>query len=412
MRSKHSWGELLYKMQIAGYQNQAYWLLVTKKTQGTAKLTARLRRLKIMTIVLCVCGLGLPFLWLAQTLALANWLMTPWEKLVQHYWLQRAQQILARHSGLIKIGITGSYGKTSVKNILAAILSTQYRVVASPSSFNTPMGFARTVNQFLQPDTQILIMEMGARRPGEIREMCRLLKPDHGIITSIGACHLATFGNLATVAQTKAELFASLSPNGLAVTDGDNPWCQKLKHPRLVLVKSAEQPTYQTALLGAHQQKNIQMAVVLARALGIKDAVIKKVVAGLTPTPHRLERIVSPNGIIILDDSYNANPDSASAALTVLGSYATRKVVQTPGFVEQGSYSAQAHAQLCAQIRRIADAVIVVGALNRAHFEQGLRGWHGAVVYVPNREAAKVYYPQWLKSGDVLLLLNDLPENY
>ncbi|MBS7401397.1 MAG: UDP-N-acetylmuramoyl-tripeptide--D-alanyl-D-alanine ligase [Eubacteriales bacterium] len=402
----------LYKMQIAGYHNPAYWRLVEKSTTGKFNLTARVKRLRAVTVLLCVLGLGLPCCCLARTVALANWCLQPWERQIQRYWLKKAQRTLARHSGLIKIGITGSYGKTSVKNILAAMLSTKYKVVASPASFNTPMGFARTVNQNLQPDTQVLIMEMGARHVGEIREMCELVKPDHGIVTSIGECHLATFGSLANIVCTKGELFACLPPDGIAVTDGDNPWCRKLAHPHLVLVKAAEQPTYQTALLGEHQQKNIQLAAALARRLGITSAMIKRVALNLQPTPHRLARMVAPNGIIILDDSYNANPASATAALKVLSSYQSRKVVQTPGFVEQGLHTTAAHLQLCRQIKNVADAVIVVGKLNREDFVRGLSGWHGEVVYVSDREAAKVYYPRLLKSGDVLLILNDIPEQY
>lgn len=412
MMRKPPLNELLYKMQIAGYQNCDYWGLVGKVTQGTVKLTARVKRLRAMTVVLCVFGFGLPCLWLARIVAVANWLLTPYEKMVQGYWLRRAKRKIRRHKNLIKIGITGSYGKTSVKNILAAILSAKYKVVVSPASFNTPMGFARTVNENLQADTQVLIMEMGARRPGEIKEMCDLVQPDHGIITSIGACHLATFGNIATVSRTKSELFACLPAHGVAVTDGDNPWCAKLKHPHLILVKAAEQPTYPTNLFGGHQQKNIQMAAALARELGIDETTIRQVVADLKPTPHRLEKIVAPNGIIILDDSYNANPTSATAALDVLASFTTRKVVQTPGFVEQGVNTAEAHAKLCAQIKAVADAVIVVGELNRADFEHGLADWSGQVFYVPDRESAKQYYSQLLSSGDVLLILNDIPESY
>lgn len=402
----------LYKMQLAEYRNCAYWRLVPKATQGQVKLTARVRRLKVVTWLFCVLGLGLPALCLAHTVAVANWCLVPWEKHICRYWLKRARRTLTQHSGLIKIGITGSYGKTSVKNILAAMLSTKYKVVASPASFNTPMGFARTINQYLQADTQVLIMEMGARRVGDVREMCDLVQPDHGIVTSIGVCHLATFGSMENVMRTKGELFACLPADGIAVTDGDNPWCQQLQHPRLYYVKSAEQPTYATALLGAHQQKNIQLAAVLARELGISQAAIKRVALNLQPTPHRLEQIIAPNGIIILDDSYNANPASAAAALTVLGSYQTRKVIQTPGFVEQGINTVAAHKQLCTQIKAVADAVIVVGELNRENFAQGLAGWLGEVVYVPNREAAKAHYARLLKSGDVLLILNDLPENY
>lgn len=409
---KTKFNDLLYKMQISGYQNCDYWRLVDKPTCGTVKMTARVRRLKIISIALCVLGLGLPRFWLPQTIAVANYLLAPCEKQIQNYWLRRAKRKLSKHIGLIRIGITGSYGKTSVKNILAAMLSTRYRVVSSPASFNTPMGFARTVNQNLLPDTQVLIMEMGARRPGEIRKMCDLCCPEHGIVTSIGACHLASFGNVDTVASTKGELFAALPSRGIAITDGDNPWCSQLKHPNLILVKSSEQPHYETTLLGAHQQKNIQMAAIMASKLGISQKEIVRVVAELQPTPHRLEKIIASNGIIVLDDSYNANPASATSALEVLNSYSTRKVVQTPGFAEQGSNAAVAHAELCEQIKNVADAVIVVGTLNREYFKKGFSNWYGKVVYVANREMAKQYYPQWLKSGDVLLILNDIPEQY
>lgn len=412
MQRKASWGELFYKMQIAGYRNAEYWTLVPKPTTGTVKWTARVKRLKFMTVVLCVLGLGLPLLALPRTVAAANWCLKPYERQVQRHFLRRARAKLKRRPDLIKIGITGSYGKTSTKNILAELLSTQYRVVASPASFNTPMGLARTVNEHLQPDTQVLIMEMGARAAGEIRELCQLFQPQHGIITSIGACHLATFGNLETVARTKAELFDSLPADGMAVTDGDNPWCQNLTHPHLLLVKAAETPYIATPLVGAHQQKNLQMAAALARALGVSETDITRAAATLKPTPHRLERIVAPNGIVILDDSYNANPDSAASALEVLAGYSTRKVVQTPGFVEQGENTATAHAEFCTQIKAVADAVIVVGDLNRPYFEQGLSDWCGDVVYVPDRESAKKQYPRLLTSGDVLLIINDLPEQY
>ncbi len=403
--------ELLYKMQLVGYVNRDYWALVAKTTTGTANPTARLRRLRVMTWALVILGLGLPYLGLAHTVACANTLLTPWEAANRRRYVRRAVRTLRHRPDLMVIGVTGSYGKTSVKNILAALLSTQYRVVSSPASFNTPQGLARTVNEHLRPDTQILIMEMGARHVGDIREMCDLCHPRHGIITSIGACHLATLGDVATVAQTKAELFAALPDDGIAVTDGDNPWCRQLKHPRLTLVRGGAEH-FATPLLGAHNQTNIALAVAVARKLGISDDHLKTAVANLAPTAHRLQPIVAPNGIIILDDSYNANPVSAASALAVLGTYATRKVVQTPGFVEQGDNTATAHATLCTQIKNVADAVIVVGTLNRDAFTQGLTGWGKPVFYAATRDAAKAFYPSLLSAGDVLLLLNDLPENY
>lgn len=401
----------LYQLQICHYDNRAYRALRGKATTGQVVLTPRVRRLRAVSILLCVLGLGLPCLWLARTVAWANTLLRPWERAINRRFLRQAKRRLASRPGLIKIGITGSYGKTSVKNILAQMLAVKYRVVASPASFNTPLGFARTVNQNLQPDTQVLIMEMGARAQGEIREMCDLVHPDHGIITSIGACHLETFGDVATVAQTKGELFAALPVTGLAVTDADNPWCRSLQHPNLRLV-TAPNPPYQTPLLGAHNQKNIALCAVVARELGISQAAINQVVATLAPTPHRLERIVAPNGIIILDDSYNANPTSVQSALAVLAESTGKKVVQTPGLVEQGANSAAAHRELCRQIAAVADAVIVVGELNKAYFQDGLQNFAGQVFYVANREAAKKIYPHLLQSGDTLLIANDLPEQY
>ena len=403
--------ELLYKMQLTGYVNREYWALVKKTTTGTANPTARLKRLRGMAWCLVVLGFGLPWLCLAHTVAFANRLMTPWEAANKRRYLRRAKRILRRRPDLIVIGITGSYGKTSVKNILAAILSTQYNVLSSPASFNTPQGFSRTVNEHLTRDTQVLIMEMGARHVGDIAEMCDLCHPRYGIITSIGECHLATFGDVATVAATKAELFAALPADGLAVTDGDNPWCRELAHPRLTLVSRATEH-FATPLLGEHNQTNIALAVAVARELGISEDNLQTAIANLTPSDHRLQKIVAPNGIVILDDSYNANPTSAASALRVLATYTTRKVVQTPGFVEQGTNAATAHARLCEQIKTTADAVIVVGAVNRTYFTENLAGWQNPVFYVPTRDAAKNLYPTLLRAGDVLLLLNDLPENY
>ena len=403
---------LIYKMQLAGYDRKKYWELVFKKTTGVAQPTARVRRLQVVSWLLIIIGFGLPFLCLAQTVAVANWLLRPYERSVQRFFLRKAHAKLRQRPDLIKIGVTGSYGKTSVKNILAQLLSVKYRVVASPASFNTPMGLARTVNEYLQDDTQVLIMEMGARRVGEIQELATILRPHYAVLTSIGACHLATFGDIATVARTKAEVLKSLPHDGLAVTDGDNPWCQKISYHNLVQVKAAASASIPTNLLGAHQQKNLQMAAVIARALGITEDEIRRVAQNLQPTPHRLEKIVAPNGIIIFDDSYNANPASAQSALAVIAAYQTRKVVQTPGFVEQGTNTAQAHLEFCQQIKKVADAVIVVGELNRAYFKQGLAEWQGEVIYVPDREAAKKIYPQWLSKEDILLIINDLPEQY
>jgi UDP-N-acetylmuramoyl-tripeptide--D-alanyl-D-alanine ligase len=300
---------------------------------------------------------------------------------------------------LIKIGITGSFGKTSCKNILAEILSTQYRVTVSPNSFNTPMGFARTVNGYLTDGTQILIMEMGARKRGDIAEMCKLLKPDYGIITAIGPQHLETFGDIETVRATKMELCDFVPKENMVKIDDLPPI-------------SAE---FETKLLGRHNQINIALCVQMAKKFGITDENIKNAVKYLRTIPHRLEPIESGNGVKVLDDSYNSNPIGAEIALEVMANSGGAKVVQTCGFAEQGEAAHELNFKFGGQIARAADFVIIMGELNRAALNGGLisAGFPPEkIFFAPNIEAAKTIYSRILHSGDTLLIENDLPENY
>jgi UDP-N-acetylmuramoyl-tripeptide--D-alanyl-D-alanine ligase len=391
--------DLLYKLQLCGYKNGEFLKIAHKKTNGCVKWTARVKRIYGVTIALTVLGVGLPFLFLARTVAFANFILSPIERTIKRKWLQRAKKKLnsAEFANLIKIGITGSFGKTTCKNILAAILSTQYRVVASRESFNTPMGFARTVNEDLTPDTQILVMEMGAKHRGDVAQMCKLLKPDYGIITEVGEQHLETFGTLENIRATKMELCDFVSPENRVLFNDDEP------------------TQLETKLLGWHNKKNISLCVKMAEKLGITDENIKAAVAALQPVPHRLELITGANGVQILDDSYNANPQGAKNALEVLSSFAGTKVVQTCGFVEQGDNAYKSNHEFGQQIARVADFAIIMGELNKTAIYEGLisGGFHDEKIFLaPDLAAAKTVYPRILHEGDTLLIENDLPENY
>lgn len=146
----------------------------------------------------------------------SGFLMQPVEQRIHAKFAAQAQARLAQIEGLIKIGITGSFGKTSTKFALATILSEKYRTYASPGSTNTPMGLSRVINEQLEDDCEVFIAEMGSRHVGDIRELCQLVEPQYGVITSIGAAHLETFGNIATVANAKFELIESLPKDGCA----------------------------------------------------------------------------------------------------------------------------------------------------------------------------------------------------
>jgi UDP-N-acetylmuramoyl-tripeptide--D-alanyl-D-alanine ligase len=406
---------LLYKLQLCGYDNKAFLRIVNKTTFGKAVKTARIKRLYAVTIILCFAIV--PIFFLPYTVAFANLLLSPVEIAVKKIFLNKASHKLAKFPNLIKIGITGSYGKTTVKNILAQILSVQYKVVASRESFNTPMGFARTVNDDLTDDAQILIMEMGARHVGDIKEMCDLLKPQHGIITGIGECHLETFGSIENVKKTKYELFEALPKDGIALD-----YTQTFP------------PAPPHGLLGRHNNKNAALCAEFSRRLGIKECDIKSAVKNLKPIPHRLELIESSNGVRIIDDGYNANPVGAKSALEVLTSFDGKKIVQTPGFAEQGDNAYKSNFEFGRQIAEAADTIIIVGTLNKQALLDGITKGSNygtqemkplessprtkqfrntpEIHFADNLEEAKKLYPHILQSGDTLLIENDLPENY
>ncbi|MDR0461839.1 MAG: hypothetical protein LBG88_00690 [Christensenellaceae bacterium] len=343
----------------------------------------------------------------------AIYIILPTEKLIGQIYLRRARKKLfsPEYKDLIRIGITGSYGKTTCKNILAEMLSKKYAVVASPASFNTPMGFCRTVLGELKPDTQVLIMEMGARKRGDIKQMCKLFKPQHGLLTSIGKCHLETFKTEENIRAEKMELLNAV-PNGGIKINGD-------------IVPFMEFPRdFKTRLVGAHNRRNIMVCSEMALELGVSQDQIRVAVAELKPTPHRLELIESPNGVRILDDSFNSSPHGAFAALTVLAdlkksSPGASAIVITPGMIELGASQYDDNRRFGAQMVGIADHVIIVGETNKRAIYDGLHESppetqfpESKIHFAKNLDEGKTIFGTLLKPGDILLIENDLPDNF
>jgi UDP-N-acetylmuramoyl-tripeptide--D-alanyl-D-alanine ligase len=371
------------------------------------KFTPRVRRLLCVNAVMCLfatfCILApttessaartLPVLafFLPFVLIISHYIILPYELLVKKIFERRAQKKLFSYtySDLVRIGITGSYGKTSCKNMLAAMLEQKYKVCASPESFNTPMGFCKTVLEHLKPTQQIMIMEMGARRRGDIKKMCKLFRPTNGILTSIGKAHLETFKSVDNIRAEKMELLNAIPPDGFKLNnDGWN-------------------------------LSNVELCTQMARHFGVTDEQIKAALAQLKPVPHRLELTTAENGIRILDDGYNSNPDGAAYALKRLAELkravkGSRAVVMTPGMVELGKYQFAENQYFGGLIADVADHVIIVGDTNKRAILAGLN----AMNYEPENistvktiDEAKQLFPKLLKSGDVLLIENDLPDN-
>lgn len=376
----------------------------------------------------------------------AHWLLKPVEKVINKSYVKRAKAVLKQRPELIKIGITGSYGKTSVKNYLSAILSEKYSVCASPLNFNTPTGITKTVLEFLSPNHQVLIAEMGARQIGDIKELCEIVEPSYGILTSVGEQHLATFLSLDNIKRTKSELPNYLSKNGFCVFDGDNEnskdifnkagcdktfvsltnkdascYASNIKQTEngtnfVAHIKDLGEIECKTKLFGLHNVINLLLSIEMAAKLGLTKQEIQNGVNRILPVEHRLQLIKAENDVLILDDTYNASVEGSARALEVVKGFdGYRKIVITPGLVELGTMERLANYELGKKVAAVADLVIIV---NKTHFlaiKQGLldSGFNEQnILSAENVEATKEILKDVLKPKDIILWENDLPDNY
>jgi len=378
----------------------------------------------------------------AALLALAAVLAAPVEKHINNQFLNDAKARLAARPNLIKIGITGSYGKTSTKFLLRDILSVKYSVLATPSSFNTPMGVTRVIREQLTGTHQVFIAEMGARHVGDIKELVDLVHPTIGLLTSVGPQHLDTFGTIERIKNTKYELMEGLPKDGKAIFARDGAICEELYHrcpleakympgdlfeaseieagpwgTRFTLTdrESGESVRCQTRLLGEHSIANLLLCCTAARVLGMSLAEIAAGVARCQPVEHRLQLLDGGGGVSIIDDAFNANPVGAKAALRVLENFPGRRIIITPGMVELGGEEAAFNRSFGEQMARSVDIAILVGRKHTQPIVDGLlaQGFEKENIHVVGslEESTKVLHAM-MKAGDVVLYENDLPDNY
>ena len=386
---------------------------------------------------ICILPLSIPIV-----IFLAYAINEPLEYLIRRYYIRRAEITLAKTS-VIKIGITGSFAKTSVKEILKTILSQKYRVLATPNSYNTPLGIARTVRK-LDSTHDIFIAEMGARQKGDIKELAKLVNPSIGVLTGINHQHLESFGSEENIIDTKYELFENLAPNGIGVFSSDNEKA-KMLYERFdgekylagidgdVLVTARDVKTdgrgttftldidgergikCSTVLLGTHSVKNICLAATVAYKIGLTP---KEIVAGISriqSVGHRLELVPNNKNIIIIDDSYNANEEGIKSAMEVLDNFKGRKIVLTPGLVELGKIENLVNYEFGKTLASHTDFVIVVGKHNAEMIIKGLIDGgmpKENIRFEKTLNKGNKALNEMLVDGDVVLFENDLPDNY
>ena len=420
--------------------------------------TGRIKRLYVVhllvtTLVSWLINNGVSasfgFVWpvfLPLVVALSGLIAWPIEKAISECYFRDARRKLLANPRLIRIGITGSYGKTSVKHILGTILSEKYPTLITPASFNTPMGVSRAIRERLTASHQVFVGEMGARHVGDIKEMCRLVKPTIGIITSVGPQHLETFKTIDRIAKTKYELIDALPQenshsyfyddggicSGLyAKTQktktlcGRNPdtadcWCDEVKVSAegsafTLHIRNKGSIECHTRLLGEHNIQNILLAAAVANDLGLTLRQISHGIEKLQPVKNRLELMTRPGGFTIINDAFNSNPIGAKAALRVLKDFPERRIIITPGMVELGADEAKYNREFGKAMMGCVDIAIIVGKNRALPIIEGLResGFPEENIHrVDSLDDSTKLLHTLVRPTDTVLYENDLPDHY
>ncbi len=379
----------------------------------------------------------------------ANVINHPIEAGINQHYINDAKRKLREVPGLTIIGVTGSYGKTSVKFYLQTLLQEKYNVLVTPESFNTPMGVVRTIRSSLKPTTEIFVCEMGARHVGDIKEICDMVHPQHGVITSIGPQHLETFFNMENIKKTKFELADALPEGGMLFLNGDNAYigqqaaspsydktpekifyysekegagyCAKdVKVSQLgteftVVTPSGESGRFQMRLVGAHNVINVVGAIAVAHRMGMTLKELKVPVRRIEPVPHRMQ--MRAHGLVtIIDDAYNSNPVGSKAAVETLAMFDGIRILITPGMVELGDKEAEYNHKFGNYAADCCDYILLVGRRHTAPIREGVleKGFPEEKCQVFDKLEEAVSYAYAIKGQGhkYILLENDLPDNY
>lgn len=429
-------------------------------------ITARIKRL-IVTItilylipymLLCFNIYDVKYVWLmiliivvmlylnTIVVLIASFINYPIERCVYYYYKHKAQSKLKSMKNLKIIGITGSYGKTSSKNILSDILNIKYNTLPTPRNLNTFNGLMMTVNNYMDKFCDIFIAEMGAYVKGEIRGLCKLVKPKYGILTRIGTAHLESFGSEQNIIDSKFELIESLPSDGFAILNKDDTKQvnYKLKNQiktlwigienedvdvRATNIKCSSKGTsfdvvfkgdskkykFETKLLGDHNVYNILAGLACGREFGIEVDDLIQSVSKVKPVEHRLE-LKKLGDFYQIDDAYNSNPIGAENACKVLGMMPGIKVVVTPGMIELGKKEDEYNKAFGEQIAAVADYAVLIGEKRTKAIKEGLltKGFDKEKIIVFNdvRDAYPFIGTLTGKEEVYALFENDLPDTY
>jgi len=418
-------------------------------------LTARVKRqIVVMTILMiiiivlslsfnsfftCLISIYIPYL-LIYIMAIIT---LPVENMIKKHYENEARSILNGMHNLLKIGITGSYGKTSTKNIVSDIISENRYTLITPSSYNTPMGITRTIRELLKPIHEVFVCEMGADKVGEISYLMDFVKPKYGVVTSIGPQHLNTFHNLDNIIKEKMQEIEMLPSDGVGFINLDNEYIRNYQIRNTCKIVSvgidnkdadyvAENIKYSkdgskfsvninnrnykfsTILLGKHNITNILIGIAIAIEMGIDIKTIVKNVMSVKQVEHRLQ-VKKVNNYTFIDDAFNSNPVGSKMALDVLALMPGKRVVVTPGMIDLGLIQDKTNYEYGKYMLDKADYVLLIGEKQTMAIRNGLENigfdMNNVLTFKTVNEAF-VYIYQNFSIQDTILLENDLPDAF
>lgn len=437
-----------------------YYVENSKKYVKPLNITHRVMRQMVVFYILWILIFALLItlksfvLWIIVSFLLLplNWLLVivvalitePVEELVKKGYIHLAKRKLKKQVNLIKIGITGSYGKTTTKHIVNDILSTEYYCLMTPASFNTPMGITITIRNYLKPLHQVFICEMGADKVNEIQYLSKLVNPQFGVVTAVGPQHLNTFKSIENITKEKMKLIENLPLSGVGVINMDNEYIRNyhIKNKCLVLTvgiysddvdykaanieyskdgsvfeivtKDNVRVPFKTRLLGEHNVLNILISVALGKQLGIGWEELQQAVIGLRQVQNRLEP-KTMLGFNVIDNSFNSNPISANNSIKVLAMMPNKRIMITPGMIELGEFQDSYNKEFGRNMKGNVDSVILIGKRQTQPIYDGLKeiGYDMNQVYVVNSMVEAFDVVKAIASTeDTILIENDLPDAF
>lgn len=433
----------------------------SKDVKIPLKYTKRVVRMFITSVIIYIAFSILSYLFLKEIfpiiieflfiltpliIIIANFINRPIENSINQGFIREATDKISSMTNLIVIGITGSYGKTTMKTILGKLLSEDYNTLITPHNYNTTLGVVITIRNYLSPLHEIFVCEMGAKKLGEIKEIADIVHPRIAVLTSLGPMHLESFGSMENIEKTKFELIEATKKSGRkAYLNYDNEIIRNHKIEDIDVISYAvdykdanfvpfdikttssgsifkmkfpnsdEIYTFETKLLGKHNVLNLAGAIAVCYGLDISiDTLIRRTKL-VDPPEHRLQMKKSSFGYMI-DDAYNSNPSGAKAALDCLKEFDMTKVLVTPGMVELGEKEYELNYKFGEEATKVADKIILVGknhtkplqdAINKSNFDK-----KNLIIADTVIQAIDILNNMKTDKEIIALFENDLPDNY